>query len=509
MPQTESVPSIVGTWRLLEVNSLPMQETPPYGQINRKEVYTADGKLLVAAPDAPFATANEIGQYREHNGVRTYVSPDGEEFQSPINWMGDDHFFFEFSPGERWFYVRVKGANANEQEWEPRSVVVVRMTADGSGPTLRDFAYDETDDSAMPWDKRVFGAWETIKVAGSGVSGPDTPPYGMPNDRFLISSAGTMQKVHANGEADRDGDVVNVAITGNKITIIEAQFDLYFWFNKWGQLVLEQEGMQTVMKRVSFDAHAAPPGPIVVVLLTSEREEPPHDGKIVEVRKSSIPAAPTGSAPHAGNAATRGSSAYAPSAPKPTFKQPYHGGSDARALSLDGSPDSFAADDSANKKAVADGLGALIPVIDTDYTDQFVTARASSIGATIEIPFGWHAVDDSIRTLVFDADHFVEIALAKYAGTSDVKTHLQSMLDQQRAKQPDLKAQLNENPDGSVFLMMQNLHDGNATRARAYVSRATDDGGSVIAQVSAAAQDIIRALNLSEVLFRNLKPINK
>src|SRR5262245_10951420 len=85
-PTTTAV-SLAGVWRLLEVNSLPMQETPPYGQINRKEIYTADGKLLVVRPDAPFAQAKLLGTYEVNDGVRIYTAPDGEQTATPIQWI--------------------------------------------------------------------------------------------------------------------------------------------------------------------------------------------------------------------------------------------------------------------------------------------------------------------------------------------------------------------------------------------------------------------------------------
>lgn len=117
-------------------------------------------------------------------------------------------------------------------------MAVIRMNQNGAGPTLREFPFDLTDDSAMPWEKRVFGAWETITVAGRAVSGPDTPPYGMPNDRFLIGADGTLRRVHANGEADRGDDAVRITVVKNTLTVVDAQVEIYFWFNRWGQLCL-------------------------------------------------------------------------------------------------------------------------------------------------------------------------------------------------------------------------------------------------------------------------------
>lgn len=90
--------SLVGVWRLIEVNWLPMQETPPYGQLNRKEVYTVAGKVMVVRPDAPFSQAKEMGSYEITDGARVFLSKDGQRVTTPIQWLDDDHFF-RIQPG--------------------------------------------------------------------------------------------------------------------------------------------------------------------------------------------------------------------------------------------------------------------------------------------------------------------------------------------------------------------------------------------------------------------------
>ena len=278
---------LTGVWQLVEVNAVSMQNTAPYGQLNRKEIYTDEGELLVASPTSPFSDAKAMGYYEVQDGARVFTSPDGETVTTPIQWIDRDHYFFEFSPGERWYYARVLSDNAESVQWEPRSVLVVRTTRDDSGPMLREFPYDMTEDSEMPWAKRIFGTWETIRVAGSGVSGPNTPPYGMPNDRFLFSTDGILRKVHADGTSEGGEDAVRFRAEENKLVILDANLTIYFWFNRWGHLVLEQQDVQTVFKRVSLETAAVPPGPIVVALLSNRREEPlVTDGRLVEISKS-------------------------------------------------------------------------------------------------------------------------------------------------------------------------------------------------------------------------------
>lgn len=502
LASTATAASLAGVWRLVEVNAVPGEDTPPRGQLNRKEIYTADGQLLCGRPDAPASDAQPMGKYTERDGVRLFTAPDGQQTATAIQWLDDDHFFLEHTPGECWHYARVKGPAAADQQWEPRSVVVVRTGPPGTGPTLREFNYDLTDDSAMPWEKRIVGAWETIKVAGRAVSGPDMPPYGMPNDRFLITAKGTMQKVKANGQTDRDSEIVPVEVKSNKITVAGTDFSFYFWFNRWGQLVFEQEGLQTVLKRISLDPAKAPAGPFVVVLLGTEREEPPREGKIVEVKKSAAPAAaaPVASAKTAGRATAAGR-------PKATFTQPYNGGSFARDLALAEDDASFKAKHPAYAKAAKDGLGKPAPVVEVDTDDKFAVVKSAALGATLEVPLGWHATDDGKRTVVFDTDRFVQAELEVRAAKQGAKALLQKMLDDQKARQPSLRAQLLDNGDGSAVLMLPNYELGGEVVSRALVAREGKTPGELfVAQITSGPGDFIRGLNLSEALFRHVKP---
>lgn len=497
--------SLVGVWRLVEVNAIAMQDSPPRGQINRKEVYTDDGKLLVVMPDQPFAEARTMGSYEVQDTVRVFTTPEGETTATPIQWLDADHFFYEFTPGERWYYARVTGPEARDAQWEPRSVIVVRLSA-GEEPTLRDFAYDNTDDRAMPWDKRVIGTWETIRIAGRAVNGPDMPPYGMPNDRYLFGADGVLRKVHANNQADRQDEPVHFKVEGNKLTI-EEQFELHFWFNRWGQLVLEQPGVQTTFKRISFETKNVPAGPVIIALLAQDREEPEPGTRIVEVKKS-----PLGYS--GGNAGSGGKTAPVaatpaakrPAAPKPTFTRPYNGGSNARDLVLADDAASLDAKHAVNRRAKTDGLGAAVRVEDTDLDDKFAVVHSAALKATFEVPLGWHVVDNGARTLVFDADKFVTLALDQRAAPKGPKALLQEILAAQKARQPDVKSQLMDKSEGGALLIVQNWREGEVIGTRSF---ATIDGSAehsvIVAEIATQSPaDLIRGLNLSEVVLRHV-----
>lgn len=487
---------------MVEINSLPMQETPPYGQLNRKEIYTPEGKLLVSRPDAPVSESKIMGHYEEHDGVRTFMSPDGDSVSTAIQWLDGDHFFFEFSPGERWYYARVTAPHPEDAQWEPRSVAVIRTTDDPAAPTLRDFPYDLTDDSSLPWEKRVVGAWETIRVAGSAVSGPDTPPYGMPNDRLLIAADGTIQKVRADGESDPRNQAVHFTVDKNQLTLIEPEVTIAFWFNRWGQLVFEQRGLQTTFKRISLDPQKAPPGPFIVVLLSGERESPTLQEDHREVKKSAVasisPAFPAKTAAEKKNQAV--------ARPKATFRKPFNGRSQPADLALSDDNDTLQHENEFNLLSQKKGLGSTSDIVETNASEKYSVIRADAIDSTLEVPFGWHVADNGRRMLVFDPDHFIEISIEEQTAKNGPKALLQETLESLRAQHPELKSQLMENSGNSFLLILQNLKEQDEIKTRSFMTKDIGQGAKIlVAEISAAPTDLVRALNLAEVLTRHLK----
>ena len=153
------------------------------------------------------------------------------------------------------------------------------------------------------------------------------------------------------------------------------------------------------------------------------------------------------------------------------------------------------------------GLGEPAKVLDVVARDKFARVMAPALGSSFEVPFGWHVTDDGKRTVVFDENHFVQIQLDVRPTKQGAKAVLEALRDAQRAAQPHLKAHLMDNPDGSIVLIMQNFKMGDDVVTRSYIARAGNrEAEIIVAQVTASAADLIRALNLSEVIFRRLKP---
>ena len=57
------------------------------------------------------------------------------------------------------------------------------------------------------------------------------------------------------------------------------------------------------------------------------------------------------------------------------------------------------------------GVGLVPNVVTTHEADRRASVMAGAVDAQIDIPFGWHVIDDSKRTLVFGATNQVRIRL--------------------------------------------------------------------------------------------------
>ena len=123
-----------------------------------------------------------------------------------------------------------------------------------------------------------------------------------------------------------------------------------------------------------------------------------------------------------------------------------------------------------NLQASKAGLGSTSTILETNKDEKFSVIRADAIDSNLEVPFGWHVADNGDRMLVFDADHFIEIALKKKTVKSGPKAMLQELLDAQRLAQPDLQAQLMDNAGGAFLLIMYNFKEKDEVKSRAFLT---------------------------------------
>jgi hypothetical protein len=153
------------------------------------------------------------------------------------------------------------------------------------------------------------------------------------------------------------------------------------------------------------------------------------------------------------------------------------------------------------------GAGLTPRLLEVNAAEKSAVIGAGAIVATFRLPFGWHVVDDGRRTLVFDAAGKIQISLNLRRDDGDSRAMLEQILAQTREEQPEIDPLFVNFTADLPGLVLRNYRDGDDVLVQAFVVRTLrDDGLSHVARVTAAPDDMSRAMNLAEIILRSLGP---
>lgn len=152
------------------------------------------------------------------------------------------------------------------------------------------------------------------------------------------------------------------------------------------------------------------------------------------------------------------------------------------------------------------GSGVVPRVVSLNLDEKAATVAAAAIGATVDLPFGWHAVDDGRRTLVFDAAGKIQISLNLRPALDGIPPLLQQIGADAVVEQPLIQpVGLNEATD-LPGLVLRNFRDGNDILVRVYLARQVrDDELAHVARITSAPEESSRALKLAVMILRSLQ----
>lgn len=264
----------------------------------------------------------------------------------------------------------------------------------------------------------------------------------------------------------------------------------------WGSV---EPTLKTMIESVRL---ATPRGPTVRLIMDPANVPPP------EQEQPAKPAAKEEAKPAAAEAAVDAASTLAANAT-----------SEASSNDDVNRPTSYAematADDAAsldpehptNARLRDNGVGFTPRVLATHEDEKCCTVGAGAIVATMRIPFGWHALDDGKRTLVYDPAGKIQVnlSLRRADGLAD-DALLQRTLAELSQEQSNLQ-HLRMELMGQQVLAVRGLVIDGERLEQAYLLRrppAEMDGLVLFTRVTAAPDDMVRAMNLAEVLHRDL-----
>ncbi len=150
--------------------------------------------------------------------------------------------------------------------------------------------------------------------------------------------------------------------------------------------------------------------------------------------------------------------------------------------------------------------GLAVRVLAINAAEKFATLGAGALVATFDAPFGWHVIDDGRRTLVCDAAGKIQISLNLRRAGEDTSALLDQILNEAMAEQPEIDPlRLDFAPD-LPGLVLRNYRDGDDVLVQAFIAkRLREDGLVHVARITAAPDEMTRAMNLAEVILRSLQ----
>jgi hypothetical protein len=155
------------------------------------------------------------------------------------------------------------------------------------------------------------------------------------------------------------------------------------------------------------------------------------------------------------------------------------------------------------------GAGLVPRVESVELEKRYAVLAAVAVDARFRVPLGWHVIDDTRRTLIFDAGGRMQINLDRRsrAGRSDGEV-LDGLLAEYRQAQPDVEFRRFD-ASGFPCLAFRNFRSGDEVLEQVFVLKPSADSARVlVARVTGSGDDIAFALGAAEVVLRSLEEIS-
>ena len=250
---------IEGTWELVAISPVSGDESDPHGIKNHKLHYTADGRLHIIDPDAKLTKTTPEARYSFDGRTRTIMLANGSTQQNAVAVNGNT-MTIEVEDGGTMTYRRLIGERACDRELAPISVEVIAMK-DGRYPKV---TYDERDHSKEPMRDRVRGIWEAI--AYGQVPAGDFPPFGFPNDKYVITDK-TVAVVPPNATKIDATSMPTGTYTfaGDKL-IVDGKDVWKIRFDRWQRLIIQRDDATITLRLITRATSPIPELPVKIAL---------------------------------------------------------------------------------------------------------------------------------------------------------------------------------------------------------------------------------------------------
>lgn len=151
------------------------------------------------------------------------------------------------------------------------------------------------------------------------------------------------------------------------------------------------------------------------------------------------------------------------------------------------------------------GSGLTPRLLDASAAERFGVIGAGAIAATFRVPFGWHALDDGRRTLVFDAEGSTQLNLDLRRTGGSPQDLLTRLLETARGEQPQIEASFEDLAEGLPGLVLRNYRDGDDELVQVFAVRVLrDDGLAHVARLTTTPETYARGRQLAHFVLASL-----
>jgi hypothetical protein len=160
-----------------------------------------------------------------------------------------------------------------------------------------------------------------------------------------------------------------------------------------------------------------------------------------------------------------------------------------------------------NARLRDNGIGLVPKVVKVDPEEKSATLAAAAVEATFKVPLGWHVIDDGRRTLVFDPGGKIQVNLDQRPTNGQTPEQIfDSILDNLRESSPRVE-HIQIELGGMPCLAVRGLVINGETLEQAYLLRpGSRNGLTLVTRVTADPPNMVRAMNVAEVVLRELTP---
>ena len=197
--------------------------------------------------------------------------------------------------------------------------------------------------------------------------------------------------------------------------------------------------------------------------------------------------------------------ALVPPAPADAPARPEAEASSAAELALADNAGTLDPEHPFNVRLRDNGAGLTARVLDTNVGEKCALIGAGAIEATFRVPFGWHAIDDGKRTLIFDAAGEIQISLNLRRADGDHRALLGALLAQAQSDQPHIDPEFVDFATDLPGLVLRNYRDGDDVLVQTFVvKQVRDDGLMHVARVTCSPDHTERAMNLARMILHSV-----